>query len=155
MKNGRDCVFIIHSGVSAFPESVEIAVLAGISRFRIRFEFGDRLVCRSQILAHDGTVNSHQFNPLDIMRLRHGVLDRSDTDAIPVRSLFDNGNMLFPCRIHSILHKEFHRLSAADGSTLSGENDFQHIATFGATVDFTSLAHSNGCLEVVVVQFEV
>ena len=83
-----------------------------------------------------------QLNPLDIMLRQHRMLHASYAHSVSALYLLDDWHMLFLGTIGGVLLHEFHRLPA---TTQHGSwvHYFYHVATYGATIDFSVLSHNH------------
>ncbi len=75
-------------------------------------EYGYRLIARFQGLALAALLGL-QHDPLDVVRVQHGMLHSADADGHDLAVDLDDRYMLFSCRVSRVREQELHLLAAA------------------------------------------
>ena len=124
--------------VLCLPQTVEVAVLAGVEGLRVGLELSHGLVARSEILAQH-LVLGHQLNPLDEVGLGHGMLHRTYDHAIAALDLLHHGNMFLGSCVSGVLHQQFQITSKLSFACVQYLNK---AARSSALIDFVSFCHN-------------
>jgi len=126
--------------LNPFPESVEIAVLAGRDLGRLDAEKRLGGLAGFEELTI-GLAVGQKLDPLDVMFLFHGMGDGADLDQIALVGFLDDRNVFFLGGVHGVLGYEFHRLPAADQFSGTAVQYLDDIAAHFTLIDLQLLSH--------------